>query len=68
MPSTSEKQKKFFILVYLTKLGKIKNPPKYIKEASEKLTIEQIIDFLYFPSKDEEHIKKTNYNILNNYY
>jgi len=67
MPSTSDKQRKFFILVYLTKTGRIKNPPKYIKEKADQLTLDQIIDILYFPSREEEHIK-SKYKIINNYY
>lgn len=46
MPSISEKQRKFFRLVYNYKRGLTGNASMEIKDAANKLTLQQIKDFL----------------------
>ena len=61
MPSTSEKQRRFFRMVLAHKEGRLEHPTPEIVKASDSMTIEQIRHYLVL-EKDANKVVNAHLN------
>lgn len=61
MPSTSEKQRRFFRMVLAHKEGRLEHPTPEIVKASDSMTIEQIRHYLVL-EKDANKLVNAHLN------